>query len=140
MSAQHNRLGWTEEDRLAALHDYGILDTPRETEFDDITQMAAQACGAPISLLNLIDRDRQWFKAEVGLGFRQMPIEPSICTSALVLEDALVVPDTHVDPRLADNPLVLGHPTPASMPEWRYGRRRACRSGCSASWTSSHAS
>jgi PAS domain S-box-containing protein len=110
MRPQNITLTWTEEDRLAALHDYGILDTPREAEFDDITQMAAQACGCHMSTLNLLDRDRQWFKAEVGIGVQQMPSEPSLCHHALREAEALVVPDTRVDPRLANNPLVLGPP------------------------------
>ena len=60
--------GWMEADRLQALHGYDILDTVRETEFDDIVQMAAQACAASMSFLNLIDSHRQWFKAEIGFG------------------------------------------------------------------------
>ena len=110
MSSQCLQRGWTEKGRLAALHDYAILDTPRETEFDDIAQMAAQACDCPVSTLNLLDRDRQWFKAEVGIGIQQLPSRPSLCHHALDEADALVVPDTRTDPRFADNPLVLGPP------------------------------
>ena len=101
---------WTEADRLAALRRYGVLDTPREAEFDDIAEMAAKACRRPIALINLIDADRQWFKAEVGLEIRAMPIEPSICTRALAGTDLLEIADLAADPRFADNPLVTGAP------------------------------
>ncbi|MGI4861760.1 MAG: PAS domain S-box protein [Janthinobacterium lividum] len=101
---------WSEADRLAALQAYELLDTPREPEFDDITQMAAQACGAPIALLNLIDGHRQWFKAELGFGTREMPIVPSFCTVALHEADMLLVPDLSADPRFAEHALVLGPP------------------------------
>jgi PAS domain S-box-containing protein len=110
MPTQDTGPGWSEEDRLAALRDYEILDTPREAEFDDIIQMAAQACGCPVSALNLLDRHQQWFKAEVGFGIQQMPPEPSLCRHALGEADALVVPDTHAEPRFAENSLVLGPP------------------------------
>jgi GAF domain-containing protein len=63
-----------EAERLAALHGYRVLDTPEEAAFDDIVRIAAQVCGAPIAVVNLIDRGRQWFKAEVGLGVRETPL------------------------------------------------------------------
>jgi hypothetical protein len=59
-----------EEYRLAALRQYGILDTPREADFDEVVEVASAICRAPISVINLIDHGRQWFKAEVGLGVR----------------------------------------------------------------------
>lgn len=97
-----------EEARLAALHDYHILDTPREDDFDDITRLVARLCDAPIAVINLIDRDRQWFKSEVGLGVRETPLETSLCSHAILESELLVVPDTTLDPRFADNPLVTG--------------------------------
>lgn len=94
--------------RLRALHDYGILDTPREPDFDDIVRLASQICGTAISVVNLIDAERQWFKAEVGLGVRETPLETSICAHAILEEDFVEINDTLTDHRLCDNPLVIG--------------------------------
>lgn len=99
-----------EELRLAALHGYGILDTPREAAFDDITRIAALICEAPIAVVNLIDRDRQWFKSEIGLGVRETPLATSICAHAILQQDLFVVPDTREDSRFSANPLVTGDP------------------------------
>ncbi|MFN7109483.1 MAG: PAS fold family protein, partial [Brevundimonas sp.] len=57
---------WDESKRLATLRDYGVLDTDREAAFDDIVALIARICEAPIAVVNLIDADRQWFKAETG--------------------------------------------------------------------------
>ncbi|MFN3685418.1 EAL domain-containing protein [Salinarimonas sp.] len=70
--------------------------------------MAAQICAAPIAVVNFIDRQRQWFKAEVGLGIRETDLDISICKHALLEQSLFVVPDTRSDPRFAANPLVLG--------------------------------
>ena len=96
--------------RLAALRRYNILDTPREREFDDIVRVVSAICDTPISVINLIDEGRQWFKAEVGLGVRETPLPASICAHAILQRDLLVVPDTTDDRRFADNPLVTGDP------------------------------
>lgn len=101
---------WNEADRLAALRSYGILDTPAEADFDDITCIAAHVCGAPISTITLIDADRQWFKSEIGLGARETPIDVSICGHAILQRDLFVVPDTTKDPRFACFPSVTGEP------------------------------
>ena len=99
-----------EEYRLAALRQYGILDTPREADFDEVVEVASAICRAPISVINLIDHGRQWFKAEVGLGVRETPIDSSICAHAILQRGLFIVPDTKLDPRFADNPLVTGDP------------------------------
>ncbi|MDR6992930.1 GAF domain-containing sensor histidine kinase [Luteimonas sp. 3794] len=99
-----------ESRRLSALRSYGILDTPAEAVFEDITRIAAAVCGTPISVVNLIDADRQWFKSEIGLGVRETPLETSICAHAILEQDFLEVPDTTIDPRFASNPLVTGDP------------------------------
>ena len=83
-----------QDERLASLRSYGILDTEREADFDDIVGLASQLCGTPISVVNLIDQDRQWFKAEVGLGVRETPIESSICAHAILEADFVEIPDT----------------------------------------------
>lgn len=91
--------------RLRTLYDYDILDTPREQDFDEIVALAAQICDAPISVINLIDKDRQWFKAEVGLGARETPLETSLCSHAILDAPFVEIPDTLQDSRMADNPL-----------------------------------
>jgi len=99
-------LAWSEHDRLAALHAYGILDTPHEKDFDDVVRLVADLLEVPIAAVNLIADDRQWFKAELGLGVREMPLDNSICKFALLGREAMVVPDTREDARFACNPLV----------------------------------
>ena len=96
--------------RLSALRAYEILDTPREAEFDAIVKLVAAICRTPIAVVNLIDENRQWFKAEVGLGVRETPLDTSLCAHAILERDLLVVPDTLLDVRFADNPLVTGDP------------------------------
>ena len=99
-----------EAERLATLHSYAILDTPPEQGYDDVTQLAAFICGTPISLVSLIDKDRQWFKSERGLGARETPRSQSFCANTLVDAQTLIVEDAQTDPRFKDNPLVLGDP------------------------------
>jgi two-component sensor histidine kinase len=100
----------TESDRLAALRSYRILDTLPEPEFDDLVQLAARACQTPVALISLIDERRQWFKAQVGLGVRETPLDRSICLNAMLLPGLTIVPDLTEDPRFVGNPLVTGEP------------------------------
>lgn len=99
-----------EHRRVSALRDYAILDTPTEAVFDDFTRIAAAICDAPIAVVNLIDATRQWFKSEIGLGVRETPLDVSICAHAILQNDLFVVPDTTLDQRFANNPLVAGDP------------------------------
>ncbi|TQS45797.1 GAF domain-containing sensor histidine kinase [Cryptosporangium phraense] len=99
-----------EETRLAVLRGHHILDTEAETEFDDIALLAAEICGTPIALVSLVDDDRQWFKAHIGLDFRQTCRDAAFCAHAIEQPDILEVPDAAADPRFADNPLVVGEP------------------------------
>jgi PAS domain S-box-containing protein len=102
---------WKEEDRLKAVEAYDILDTPREQDFDDLAKMASQMLGMPVSLVSFMLADRQWFKAEVGLGgLTETPRDVSICQHAILQPGVFVVPDTTKDPRFQDNPLVTGEP------------------------------
>ena len=94
--------------RLAAFLPYAILDTPREAEYDDLVQLAAQSCAAPIAVVNFVLAERQWFKAEVGLGVRETPLDVSICRHVLLSPGLTVIPDLRDDPRLAGNPLLAG--------------------------------
>jgi len=96
--------------RLGTLHSYGILDTPREGAFDDITRLAALICGAPMALVSLVDRERQWFKSEIGIGVSETPISSSICAHAIQQTGVFIVPDTLLDERFRHNPLVTGEP------------------------------
>ncbi|RYZ87712.1 MAG: GAF domain-containing protein, partial [Proteobacteria bacterium] len=99
-----------EEARLSVLYRYRILETPREEDFDDIVALVAQVLGAPIAAINLIDRHRQWFKAEIGLGVREMPLDDSICKFALLQSGGMVIPDLTEDERFSCNPLVSEGP------------------------------
>ncbi|PZQ58011.1 MAG: histidine kinase [Sphingomonas taxi] len=100
----------SDEDRLAALDDYDILDTPPEESFDGIAQLAALACDAPTALVSLVAGDRQWFKARIGFPLCQTDLSRSVCAHALAESDLLVVPDLAADPRTRHNPLVTGAP------------------------------
>ncbi|GJE42263.1 PAS domain S-box protein [Methylobacterium soli] len=100
----------TEQARLEALARYQVLDTPREENFDSIAELAAEICGTPIAAVNLIADGRQFFKAEVGLGVREAPLDTAFCRQAILQEDFLYVPDATRDPRFECNPLVTGEP------------------------------
>src|SRR4029079_4213045 len=91
---------WSEVDRLAALRAYGVLDTPREASVDEMTDVAAVVCKAPIALVGFVEDTRQFFKSEVGLGARETPVDVSICAHAILQRDLFVVPDTTQDARL----------------------------------------
>ena len=100
-----------ETERLAALHSYEILDTACEEAFDNIAHLAAELTASPISLVSLIDADRQWFKARVGLESVETPREHAFCAHAILKPDEMmVVPDSLEDPRFADTPLVRDDP------------------------------
>jgi two-component sensor histidine kinase len=99
-----------ETDRLATLRSYRVLDTPQEPAFDDLVQLAARICQTPVALISLIDDCRQWFKAEVGLGVRETPLDRSVCLTAMLQPGLTIVPDLTNDPRFAHNPLVTGEP------------------------------
>jgi len=100
----------TEADRLAALLDLKILDTPREKEYDELVRLAAAICGAPISLVSLVDHDRQWFKAAIGIPVRETHRSLSFCAHAIHQEDVFLVDDATSDPRFVSNALVTGDP------------------------------
>lgn len=102
---------WTEAERLAALDRYQILDTPPEKAFDDVVKLASELVGAPFVAINLIAQGRQWFKSEIGLGVREMPLDDSICKIAIFEQDRMIVPDTLEDARFNCNPLVTGPPS-----------------------------
>lgn len=99
-----------ESDRLAALRELLILDTPPEERLDKIVQFASVEFNVPIALVSLVDSNRQWFKARVGLDTCETAREISFCAHAILQPDILLIPDALADPRFADNPLVTGGP------------------------------
>ncbi len=99
-----------EVDRLAALTKLNILDTPPERQFDDLVRLASAICGTPISLVSLVDENRQWFKASVGLTASETPRNVSFCAHAIHQPDIFVVEDATRDPRFLANPLVTDDP------------------------------
>lgn len=100
----------SDADRIAAHQAYAIVDTPPEQAFDDLAAIAAHVCQAPIALVNFLLEGRQWFKAEVGLGWRETPIDVAFCTHVISQPHLFVVPDTTRDDRFSGNPLVTDVP------------------------------
>ena len=97
--------------RLNALQSYAILDTPAEEAFDQLAILAARICSTPMAVVNFLDSERQWFKAAVGVPFKQTDRAIAFCSHALSgSRDPLVVADARQHPLFADNPLVLGEP------------------------------
>lgn len=99
-----------DEARLAALFAFDILDTPPERGFDDIVHLARHLCGAPVALVSLVDRDRQWFKARAGFPACETDLDRSVCKFVLAEPGVLQIADLTLDPRTRDNPLVTGEP------------------------------
>ncbi len=85
--------------RLENLRSYGILDTPPEQAFDDLTRLAAYICGTPIALIGFMDLDRQWFKSRIGWDVLEVPREMSFCAHTILQPDIMVVSDTLEDAR-----------------------------------------
>ena len=102
---------YNEAERLKALRSYGILDTLSEKEYDQLTVIASQICGCKMSLISLVDENRQWFKSRVGLDVAETERRLAFCAHAIIdPTHTLVVPDARLDPRFHDNPLVTGDP------------------------------
>ncbi len=100
-----------EAERLAALRRYEILDTPQEAAFDDLVMIASAVCGMPMGSVSLIDADRQWFKARLGLSEHETSRDNAFCAHAILNPDeVMVVADAMEDPRFRDNPLVTSSP------------------------------
>jgi anti-sigma regulatory factor (Ser/Thr protein kinase) len=93
--------------RLAALRKYRILDTDPERAFDDLALLASHICETPIALISLIDADRQWFKARVGLSISETARSVSFCTHAIKQHELFVVPDARDHDTFRDNPFVV---------------------------------
>ncbi|MDH4655276.1 MULTISPECIES: sensor domain-containing diguanylate cyclase [unclassified Pseudomonas] len=99
-----------EKRRLLALQNLEVLDTPAEHYLDTLVRLTRDLFNVATVLISLIDRDRQWFKARIGLEASETPRNISFCGHAILQDDLLLVEDARRDPRFADNPLVLGPP------------------------------
>lgn len=99
-----------EAQRLEALKQTALLDTPAETRFDRLTRIAQQALKVPIALVSLVDSERQWFKSCSGLDVAETDREISFCAHAILKDEVFVVQDALCDPDFSDNPLVTGPP------------------------------
>ena len=99
-----------EQQRLATLRGYEILDTEPEAAFDDLTLLASYVCQTPVALISLIDADRQWFKSKIGVSVTETSRDIAFCATAILQPDVFVVPDTSQDERFAENPLVVSEP------------------------------
>ena len=96
--------------RLATLDSLGLLDTPAERDFDAIVALAQRLTQSKMALVTLVDKDRQWFKAKVGLDLCETSRDVAFCAHTVAADDVLVVPDTTLDTRFASNPFVTGEP------------------------------
>jgi GAF domain-containing protein len=99
-----------EKKRLKVLWQYEVLDTVPEEVFDDLTELAARICEAPIALISLVDEKRQWFKSKIGTSVMETSRDFSFCAYAIKQADLFIVPDATLDERFADNPLVTSEP------------------------------
>ena len=100
-----------EQQRLAALYAYQILDTAAEKDYDELTELATAICQTPVALISLVDEGRQWFKSHRGVEVTETDRSSSFCAHAILEPDALMeVEDAQLDARFKDNPLVTGDP------------------------------
>jgi len=99
-----------EPERLDALDDHQVLDTPPDESLDRITELARHMLKTPIALVSLVDEERQWFKSRQGLNAKETPRDVGFCAHAICEEDVMVVPDASRDRRFEDNPLVTEEP------------------------------
>jgi diguanylate cyclase (GGDEF)-like protein/PAS domain S-box-containing protein len=99
-----------EQERLAALRKYGILDTEPEAAFDGMVHLAAYICQTPIAAISLVDEHRQWFKAIVGLDAKETSRDLAFCAHTILQDETMIIPDAREDERFFDNPLVASAP------------------------------
>jgi CheY-like chemotaxis protein len=99
-----------EEQRVVSLRELRVLDTEAEDRFDRVTRLAAALFDVPMALISLVDDDRQWFKSRVGLNERETPRDAAFCAHVVYSRKPMIVVDTFLDERFADNPLVTDEP------------------------------
>ena len=116
-----------EQERLAELRKYDILDTEPEAVFEDMVRLAAYICHAPIAAISLVDENRQWFKAITGLDAKETSRKVAFCAHAILNDETMIVPDALLDERFNDNPLVTQGPNirfyagvPLATPDGRH--------------------
>lgn len=102
--------GKQESGRLATLAQYRVLDTEPEAAFDDLVELAAQVCQVPMAVISLVDADRQWYKASVGMEVDETPRRIAFCSDVVEHCKEILVTDTRADNRYLDNPMVTGPP------------------------------
>lgn len=105
-----NNCDTDDEQRLEALYRYSILDTDFDPRFDELAELGAYICDMPIAVINFVDKDRQWFKSEIGLGFRETPLDVSVCKHALLQPGLFIIPDMTKDERFSQYAPVIGEP------------------------------
>src|SRR5437667_3284826 len=96
--------------RLKVLWQYEVLDSVPEEVFDDLTELAARICEAPVAMITLVDEKRQWFKSKVGVTINETSRDISFCSRAIEQSELFIVPDAAADARFAQNPLVTSDP------------------------------
>ncbi len=99
-----------EKQRLKVLWQYDLLDSVPEEVFDDLTELAARICEAPVAMITLVDEKRQWFKSKVGVTINETSRDISFCSRAIEQSELFIVPDAAADARFAQNPLVTSDP------------------------------
>lgn len=99
-----------EDQRLEKLQEYDILDTATEQDYDDIARLVTQICGTELSTISFVDRDRQWFKASVGIAEQETSRDVAFCAHTILGDELFTVEDAAADPRFDDNPLVTIDP------------------------------
>lgn len=99
-----------EKERIEAVHKLNILDTKPEERFDVLTREAVEKLHVPMSMVSILDSDREWFKSCVGLDTKEGERAVSFCGHALLAKNIFIIEDTLKDPRFVDNPMVMGSP------------------------------
>ena len=99
-----------EAKRIKVLWEYDVLDTVPEEVFDELADLAGLICGAPIALISLVDENRQWFKAKIGVTINETSRDVSLCAHAILQDELFIIADATRDKRFKDNPLVTSGP------------------------------
>lgn len=99
-----------ESERLSMVIGSGVLDSPPTPTFDAVVRLVTRRCRTPIAAVSIVDHDRQWFKASVGLDVYETPRSSALCAHTITKDRPMIVEDALLDSRFANNPLVVGQP------------------------------